>query len=227
MSVDDNPRSRASLALPRGPHRLTREQVARSQRERLMTAFTELLAARGYAAVTIRTLASRARVSPAAFYEHFADKEACLLAAYDRFAASVAAAITTHVDADAPWGAFIDATVGGYLKALARDPTAARAFIVEMDAAGPAARRRRRDAIHAFAALIAQRHAAIRARDPTLGPLPGTAYLALALGVRELAHDALETDPVPALEGLAPQIRLLMTAVVQGAAAATHHSLRP
>lgn len=211
---------RSPLALPRGPHSLTREQVATSQRERLMTAFTELLAERGYAAVTIRELARRARVSPAAFYEHFADREACLLAAYDRFAAAVAAAVTPPVDEDAPWSAFIAASLDGYLAALAHDPIAARAFLVEMDAAGSTARRRRREAINAFAAVIAQRHAAIRARDPRLGPLPAAVYVTLALGVRELAQEAVENDPRPALKELAPQIVVLMTAVVEGAAAA-------
>src|SRR3989442_12855138 len=89
-------------ALPRRPHRLTRTEVAASQRTRLMAAFTELLAERGYAAVTIGELASRAGVSRAAFYEHFADKQACLLAAYDHFAARVVTAMTGSIAGDAP-----------------------------------------------------------------------------------------------------------------------------
>ena len=186
---------------------------------RLLAAITELLAERGYAALTIGELARRARVSRAAFYEHFADKEACLLAAYDHFATTIVTAMTADVDDDAPWSAFIEATVGGYLTTLERDPIAARAFIVEMNAAGPAARRRRRDAVQGFAAVIAQRHAAIRAREPSLGPLPESAYLALALGVRELVHDALESDRAPDLMKLAPDIVVLMTAAVEGAGA--------
>ena len=72
--------------LPRGPHRLARSEVAASQRGRLMTAMAELMADGGYGAVTIGELARRAGVSRSAFYENFADKETCLLAAYDRFA---------------------------------------------------------------------------------------------------------------------------------------------
>src|ERR1700686_5120567 len=133
-------------ALPRGPHGLSRAEVAESQRTRLMAAFTELVAERGYAGLRIGDLVARAGVSRAAFYEHFADKEACLLAAYDTFAEAVVSAITRGMDPDQPWSAFVDATLGGYVDVLERDPTAARAFIVEMDAAGEAARRRRRDA---------------------------------------------------------------------------------
>jgi AcrR family transcriptional regulator len=210
-------------ALPRGPHRLTRDEVAASQRTRMMAALTSLLAERGYAAITIGDLAARAGVSRAAFYEHFADKQACLLAAYDHFAITVAAAIAIPPKHDTPWSAFIDATLEGYLGVLQRDLTAARAFLVEMDAAGREARARRREAMHAFAALIAERHATIRAQDPTLGPLPFAAYLALVLGVREVVHDALDSDPRPRLMELKPDLALLAIAIAEGAGAAQAH----
>jgi AcrR family transcriptional regulator len=205
--------------LPHGPHGLSRAEVAESQRMRLMAAFTELLAERGYAAITVGELARRAAVSRAAFYEHFADKEACLLAAYDRFATALVAAMAVQAR-DAGWEDFIEGTLTGYLGALEGDPIAARAFIVEMDGAGPTARRRRRDAIHGFAALLAERHAAIRAREPSLGALPERVYLGLALGVRELVREALESEPAPALTRLAPDIVVWITAMVEGAASA-------
>lgn len=210
----------ASDPLPRGPHGLTREAVAASQRTRLMAALTELLAERGYGAVTIAGLAKRAGVSRGAFYEHFADKQACLFAAYDHFAATLVDAMTATVDDSTPWSRFIEVTLDGYLAMLERDPVAARAFIVEMDAAGPMARRRRNEAIRGFAALLARRHAAIRERDPSLGPLPDRVYLGLALGIRELVRDAIESEREPALRELAPEILLWVTATVEGAAAA-------
>jgi AcrR family transcriptional regulator len=203
--------------LPRGPHSLGRDQVAASQRARLMAAITELLAEGGYAAVTVGELARRAGVSRGAFYEHFGSKEACLLAAYDEFAARLVGSMIREVDDDTPWDEFIDAALGGYLAALDDDPVAARAFIVEMDSAGPAARRRRRDAVHGFAALLADRHAAMRRRDPSLGALPERAYLGLALGVRGLVHEALEDGSPAALRSLAPEVRAWVTAMVAGA----------
>lgn len=206
--------------LPRGPHRLSREDVAASQRARLLAALTKLLGERGYAAVTIAELARRASVSRGAFYEHFADKQACLLAAYDHFATTLLKAMTATVDEDTPWSAFVDATLEGYLGTLERDPTAARAFIVEMDAAGAEARRRRHEAMAAFAAVLAERHAAIRRRDPSLGPLPERVYLGLVLGIRELVRERLESEPFPALRDLTPDIRVWVTATIEGAAAA-------
>jgi AcrR family transcriptional regulator len=206
--------------LPRGPHGLTREEVAASQRLRLMAAFTELMAADGYAAVTIGDLAARASVSRGAFYEHFRNKEACLLAAYGHFAATLLGAMTAAVVDGMHWSDFIDVTLRGYLGTLEGDPVAARAFLIEMDAAGPAARRRRSEGMHAFAAVFAERHAAARARDPELGPLPERAYLGLVLGVRELVREALEQEPAPELTRLLPDLVTWISATVEGAAAA-------
>jgi AcrR family transcriptional regulator len=216
--MDGSPIFAAPTPLPRGPHRLTREEVAASQRARLMAALTELLAERGYAAVTIGELARRASVSRGAFYEHFADKEACLLAAYDHFATTLLSAMTAELADDTPWGAFVDRTLDAYLSTLERDPVAARAFIVEMDAAGAVARRRRRDGVHAIAAMLSQRHAAIQARDPALGALPERVFLGLALGVRELVREALEDEPAPRLTELAPDLVTWIAAVIEGAA---------
>jgi AcrR family transcriptional regulator len=203
--------------LPRGPHSLDREQVAASQRARLMTAITELVAERSYARVTIGDLAQRAGVSRGAFYEHFGDKQACLFAAYDEFATRLVEAMIRDVDEDTPLVEFIRATLAAYLGALAEDPVAAQAFIVEMDAAGPAARRRRTEAVHGFAALLAERHAAMRRRDPALGPLPDRAYLGLALGVRELVREHLENHSASTLRNLAPDIEAWIAATVAGA----------
>jgi AcrR family transcriptional regulator len=194
--------------------------VGASQRARLVRALTELMAGAGYAAVTIGELAKRASVSRGSFYEQFASKEDCLLAAYDEFAAGLLEAMTAGVANDASWDEFISITLDGYLGTLERDPIAARAFIVEMDAAGERARARRRQAIHGFAALLAHRHRSIQALDPSVGDLPESVYLGLALGVRELVHERLAEEAEPRLAELRPDVILWITAMVEGAAAA-------
>ena len=126
--------------------------------------------------------------------------------------------MTADLGEDMPWGAFIDATLGGYLGTLERDPVAARAFVVEMDGAGP----RRpapaaRGGLHLFASLLAQRHAVIRERDPSLGPLPERVYLGLALGIRQLVQETLEEQPRLPVTDLADDIRVWIGAVIAGA----------
>lgn len=215
-----SPAAISPAPLPRGPHALTREEVAASQRARLTSAFTALLAESGYSAVTIGELAKRASVSRGAFYEHFKSKEACLMAAYDEFATGLLEAMTKGVSDDASWDEFISITLDGYLCALERDPVAARAFIVEMDGGGERARERRRQAIHGFAALLAHRHRSIQAIDPEVGDLPESVYRGLALGVRELVHERLCDEPNPCLAELRPDVILWITAMVEGAATA-------
>ncbi|HEX4101403.1 MAG TPA: helix-turn-helix domain-containing protein [Pseudonocardiaceae bacterium] len=209
------------VTLPRGPHRLTEEQVAESQCTRLMSALTDLMAERGYAAVTIGDLVGRAGVSRTSFYQHFAGKQECLFAAYDRFAAIIAVAITPDFDPAEPWRRHVEAILAGYLGALSRDLTATRAFLLEMDTAGRAARERRWVAARGFATMLAARHAEIRTRHPGLGPLPHRAYLGVALAARDLVCEALEREPEPDLHEIAPDLATIATALFEGAAAAS------
>ena len=75
---DDIPRR-----LPRGSHGLDRDVVEASQRTRLLEAVGRAVAERGYAAATIDDVVRRAGVSKKTFYDHFADKQDCFLAAYE------------------------------------------------------------------------------------------------------------------------------------------------
>src|ERR687893_3211952 len=69
--------------LPRGTHGLDPRVVAASQRARLLEAVGRAVAEKGYAGATIDDVVRRAGVSKKTFYEHFADKEECFLAAYE------------------------------------------------------------------------------------------------------------------------------------------------
>src|SRR5580658_10667371 len=69
--------------LPRGPQALPRDEVAAHQRERLVEAMVQAVNERGVMATTISDLVARAGISRRTFYEHFKNKEACLLATYD------------------------------------------------------------------------------------------------------------------------------------------------
>jgi AcrR family transcriptional regulator len=205
--------------LPRGPHRLSRDQVAASQRKRLHGALTELLAAGGWQAVKIGTLCSRAGVSRGAFYDHFSDREECLLSAYEDWAAGLVSELTVGVDPGAGWSAFVQTTIDAFLGALAADPVAARAFIVEMDAAGKRARAARRFTLNAFASALAIRHREIRAVDPSLAPVPERVYLAIAFALREITRDELETRDARDLDGIRADLDFIATAIIEGAAA--------
>jgi AcrR family transcriptional regulator len=109
-------------------------------RARILGAMAALVAEKGYAAVTIDDLARGARISKRTFYDHFADKHACFLAAYDAAAAAVYDVVEQAASAPAAsWRARVDAVIATYLKALAARPEMTRVFHVEILAAGPEA----------------------------------------------------------------------------------------
>jgi AcrR family transcriptional regulator len=90
---------------------------------------------KGYEATTISNLTRLAGVSRAAFYEHFKDKQECLLAAVE---ALVEPTISVIEEAeDAPTGeARLRQAVEAFLALLAEQPAAAKMVCIEVYAAG-------------------------------------------------------------------------------------------
>jgi AcrR family transcriptional regulator len=74
--------SRTGRPLPHGPHRLSAEQVASHQRERLIDAMVQIAGTHGFLATPVTDLIEHARVSRKTFYAHFANREELLLAAF-------------------------------------------------------------------------------------------------------------------------------------------------
>ncbi len=146
-------------ALPRGPHRLTRDEVAESQRLRLLTAMTEAVAEKGYAHTVVADVVARSGVSRATFYQLFRDKEDCFQAAYEMNAELVAQVMEAGL-ADVTGGATgplerLERVLAFYIDSLAGAPALARVFLVEVYAAGPRAIAQRRASIDRFVDVVA------------------------------------------------------------------------
>lgn len=69
--------------LPRGRHRLSPEEVAENQRRRLIAALVRSVAVRGYAGTTVDRILEGSGVSRGTFYQLFANRHECLLAAQE------------------------------------------------------------------------------------------------------------------------------------------------
>src|SRR5262249_32203558 len=147
MSVKDE--TPALRVLPRGRHAAPREIVAESQRERMLVAMAEACATKGYANVAVADVIERARVSRRSFYEQFANKEDCFLAASDGGVAGlrdeIAPAEGAARDHGPPTRLLAAARAGSetYLQLLADNPAFARTFLIEVLGAGPDALARR------------------------------------------------------------------------------------
>jgi AcrR family transcriptional regulator len=216
----------ASVSLPRGPQALPRSDVLAAQRERLMAAITELIAAGGYGRVTIGALASRAKVSRTAFYECFANKETCAFAAYERFIDVFLATLGELAGKATDIYGLISALLDGYFMTLERDLVATRAFLVEFDALGPKARAQRRLALRGIARYFRSMHEDFQASDPLLvEPFAEDVYLGIVYLVRQLACDALDEQRRPNLMSIGDMLApWLLTVFRPGAPAscATH-----
>ena len=190
--------------LPRGRHHLPREQVQAAQRERLLIAVTELLAAHGYRGFGPAEVARRAGVSLAAFYDLFENKEACVFAGYDRFIEVLLTRMAGVGEAQRDRPTLARGIVGAYLGTLASDLVVARAYQVEIDALGPPARERRRNALNGFAAYFGELGERV---TPGGRPLPLSAFVGAVYAARQLASDALDTEPEPDLEALGEDLQ--------------------
>lgn len=102
------------------------------RRNTLLDVGLELLGTQGSAAVTVRSVCRLAKLTDRYFYENFADREALLLAVYDRVATEASEALLTAVaDAPAELTARSRAAVEAFLGVLTDDPRKGRVLLLE------------------------------------------------------------------------------------------------
>ncbi len=145
------PRRPARRTLPRGSQALPREQVAADQLQRLLVAMIDSVGEKGYRATTISDVVGRAGVSRKTFYEHFPNKQACLLATFDMIAEDGRRrAITAYERAEGDLQERVEAAIRALFEATIDNPAAARLNMVEIVAAGPAGIERRERAVDEY-----------------------------------------------------------------------------
>ena len=204
--------------LPRGRSHLPPPAVSASQRERLLHSAIAAVSESGYPAVTVADIVRRARVSRAAFYAHFANKEECFLAATGEGRELMIARVVSATRA-MPAGAgdedLLRAACRAYLAFLADEPAFAQVFFIHMPAAGPAAASRLDAAPRLFADLNRRWHQRARERQPEWPAVPGEAYLAVAGATAELVRSTVyagRTDTLPDLEDTLVSLHLAVFA---------------
>jgi len=206
-----------TMVLPRGRHAAPRSVVSASQRERLLAAMAAAVADKGYAHVAVADVIERAGVSRKTFYEHFANKEQCFLAAYDAGITALLRSIDEAIAAAAPdW---LEATAAGtrtYLQALAANPDFARTFLVEVLAAGPAALERRAEVHQRFADRLAATIRVARRDLPGLPDLPDYVFRACVGAINELVTEQLLRHGAESLPALVTPILGVELALLTG-----------
>jgi len=182
-----SPQTDILAVLPRGRHAAPRDVVRQTQRARMLDAMVQSVAEKGYARVAVADVVERAGVSRKTFYEQFANKEECFVAAYDDGVDRLLAAIDAALATLAPdWLAAARRAVEVYLDAMAASPAFARAFLIEALGAGPVALARRRAVQDRFAAQLEAVHRRARADIPEIPEVPPHTFRAAVGAVNEL-----------------------------------------
>jgi AcrR family transcriptional regulator len=140
--------------VPRGRHAPPLEVRLERQRERLFAAAAAVFARMGYAEASAEAISREAGMSKATFYEHFANKEECILALFDAAAAMVREAVALSTSAAGSPEQRVHQGVQAFLTALVAYPDHARTLLVEIIGAGPRATERRDTILEDFADLI-------------------------------------------------------------------------
>jgi AcrR family transcriptional regulator len=123
--------------VPLGRHGLAPDVVAAHQRERLFEATVDLVAKRGYRNTSVDHIVKAARVGYVAFYDLYADKEACFLAAFDRIVEEGSEAVAEAIADQAQWPQRVAAAIACLVDLAVAEPKRARIALVEIQAAGP------------------------------------------------------------------------------------------
>jgi AcrR family transcriptional regulator len=154
------------MSAARGRHAPPPEVRLPLQRDRLLRAAALEFAQRGYAGSSSESISRRAAMSKATFYEHFSNKEQCMLALYEHATRVFQAAMATAA-ANAPTGDADERMKAGtraFLTALAENPEFAQTLLVEIIGAGPLAVQRRDQILQTFAAVLDAENAAAARR---------------------------------------------------------------
>jgi AcrR family transcriptional regulator len=183
-------------------------------RARILAGLATAVAQKGYAATTIADIAATARVSRTTVYEHFAEKDAALIALYtdlgDRLLALGLQEFRRQED-DLPLPVRVERLVGAYLDGMADASEGERLSLLEIASAGPRGRAARRHVLDRFSRGI-QRMSEWVLRDgrrPGFVPLEEATTVGIVGGINELVLRAAEDGP-QAVRDLRPTIAALI-----------------
>ena len=208
-------------AVPRGRHAPPLEVRQDLQRRRLNDAAAAVFARTGYADATAEAIAREASMSKATFYEHFDNKEDCILALFEAATERIIGAMTAAGRDDG--GGVLEPrerrrrSVRALLDVMAEHPDYAQTLLVEIIGAGPRAMERRDALLQAFAQFIDQRNV----EDAEAGLNPRLASLddsyAIVGAIFELVSRQIRTGVPADIRDLEPVVERLFTGMLAAA----------
>ena len=171
------------------------------QRELILDAVVEVVAAHGYAGTSVEQVTVRAGVPHRAFYACFEDLDECLVAVLDGALARAAPLIAGAFGDSAPthpWWEGMRAALAAMLVFFEAEPELARVCMLEVQAAGPRVREHRERIFEAFRGLVVER---IESEVSHASPLAAEGLHASVVGIVNARLIAHESRPLVELLG--------------------------
>lgn len=188
---------------PSGIRSLPSDLVSAVQRERLLAAMLRATAELGYREVSVQDVLERAGVSRPTFYEHFENKEACFLAAFDCAAARLRQRLELAAEDGEGWRPRFRLSLEELLRFVAEDSDAAMSLIVDARAACPPALERRDALLDHFASCLDTQ---VRAEaDPANAP-SAIAAAGIIGGIEALLYSRLNRGETDDIQSLLPSL---------------------
>jgi AcrR family transcriptional regulator len=201
--------------------------VVEMQRRRLLLAIGEVLAERGLEAATVGRVCEQAGVSRRTFYELFDDRDACLLAAFDRAIERIAQTLEPAYAREGSWRERLRGALSLLLEQLDAEPDIARLCIVEAPRGGPEVLEHRRRVLEALALAVDEGRVESRSAG-SAPPLTAQGVVGGALSVvhARLSEPSSADGPHPLSELTGPLMAMIVHPYL-GPAAARKELERP
>jgi AcrR family transcriptional regulator len=201
-------------AIPPGRPRLSRADVARNQRERILYATAKIAASKGYGATKIADITAGAGIDRRVFYRHFRDKQQAFLAIHEVAVHHVMALAANAFFSATSWPDRVWEAIRATTQFEATHPIITHIGHVESHAVGAPAIQRIDDSRAAFTIFLQE------GSRLTSEPLPRTALEAIAGAVFEIGYRQVRRDQSERISRLTPHATYLVLAPFMGPAAA-------
>ena len=204
------------MTVPRGRHAPPLEVRLGVQRQRLFEAAARVFSQMGYADASAELISKEAGMSKATFYEHFANKEECILALVDAAGqASRMAVAAAATEVEERFETKVHARVRRFLAGLAMFPDMARVVMVDVIGVGPVGAAKRDEMLQAFGDfLVEENRLAHESYGAPRFASPADAY-AIVGAIMELASRQLRTGQPASMTDLEPVIERVVAGVLQ------------
>jgi AcrR family transcriptional regulator len=192
------------------------EPVNSPKREKILEGMLEAVGVEGYDGTSVRTVLARTGLYRQAFYDNFADKDACYLAALDYGIGRLEAEAARGAEGEERWRGKLRGGLCALLDLLDAEPDFGRGAIIGVHSAGPEALARRAKAMKKAAEFIdLARLEAGGAESP-----PQIAPEGIVAGIHAIVHSRLSTGATDGFRGLLPEFMYFAVLPYFGADAA-------